>query len=131
MDAWPYACPPANDPKMHPLRAKTPMNRGENGLRKRAAPLRRQVESIAGRDELRVPVRELLGALDQYYRLSGDFEQAVLNLDVFAQAIQRGQAPGREIGTWAVQLRKFGVAASDALRDELAASIEAQKTGSF
>ena len=93
--------------------------------------LRRHIEAIAGREGIRIPVRELAAALDQYYRLASDFDQGVQNLEVFAEGIQRSQASGRDFATLAVQFRKFGLASTDELREAVVTAIEAQRQGSF
>ena len=93
--------------------------------------VRRHIESIAAREDIRVPVRELVAALDQYYRLAADFDQGVQNLEIFAQGIRRSQSTGKDFATFAAQLRKFGLDGTDALREGVVTAIEAQKAGSF
>ena len=93
--------------------------------------VRRHIESVAGREDVRVPVSELLGAVEQYQRETGDFDQALANLETFAQGIQRTDSTGVDFGSFVSQLRKFGIQSADEVREATVMGIEAQRQGSL
>ena len=93
--------------------------------------VRRHIESVAGREDIRVPVSELLGAVEQYQRETGDFDQALANLETFAQGIQRTDSTGVDFGSFVSQLRKFGIQSADEVREATVMGIEAQRQGSL
>lgn len=104
-------------------------------MRARMVDVRRQVEAVAMRDDIRVPVGDLLGALESYQRLTGQFDDAMAGLEAIAMMIQSSGANDsgspEDIGRLAGHYRKLGITAADDLRTAFAMTMVAEDEGSF
>ena len=92
--------------------------------------VRRRVEAVAA--EKGVGHQELLGSVLQYQRrVGGDLDENLLNLDVFAEAVQRSGGRGVDIANYSAELRKIAIDTPEQLREGMVMTIEAQREGSL
>ena len=90
---------------------------------------RRHIEAVAG--NVRIPVSELLAAVEEYVGRTGDFETAISNLETTGQAIQRLGAAGTDIGAVGAQLRKGGIRSGDDYRQAILKIVESEREGAL
>ena len=93
--------------------------------------LRRQIYGIATRDDIRIPAAELLDAVIAYGERTGDYDQAIANLETTAQLVQRAHARGKDIGLLAASLRKLEIYDAAEWKEAAMQSVEAQREGAF
>lgn len=102
-------------------------------MRARMVDVRRQVEAVAMRDDIRVPVGDLLGALESYQRLTGQFDDAMAGLEAIAMMIQSSGANDsgspEDIGRLAGHYRKLGITTNDDLRAAFAMTMASEDRG--
>ena len=95
--------------------------------------LRRQIEAVALRDDIRIDPSQLLAAVEESHRLWGDLDGAVSKLDTFATTIGfgAGAVSGTNVGALSVQVGKAGDETDEALRQAIALMISASDGSSF
>lgn len=76
-------------------------------------------------------MQEVANALQEYVDRTGDINEALVNLELIAQTIQRTGAAGVDIGRLFSQWRKGGIRGADDVREAVVASIESERQGAL
>ena len=96
-----------------------------------ALQIRRHIEAVAMRDDIRAPVEQVLAAVTEYVDRTGDLDQAITNLETTAQTIQRTGAEGIDIGRIGAQVRKLDLRSNEDYRQAMIDMIESERSGAL